>query len=118
MADGVTMEGFDELFDMFEDMEISEQKERKALKAGGEVLFKSVQDNAPTDRGKLKKSIKKSIKRYDGDLSCEIKVNSFYGSFTEFGTSQDKSHIGWFEKAIKDAEDEAIERVKEVIFNG
>lgn len=114
----VELEGFDELFYMFEDMEISEQKERLALNAGGEILLKSIQDNAPIDTTNLKKTIKKSVKRVDGDLGCEIKVNSFYAGFKEFGTSQDKSHVGWFDKAVRNVENEAIERIKEVILNG
>lgn len=102
------IEGFDELISKLEKMQITEQEERKALNIAGELIKQNVENESPLDLGKTKKSIKKQIKRIDGNMSCVIKVGKWYAKFQEYGTSQSKSNVGWFEKAIRDKEKEAI----------
>lgn len=102
------IEGFDELISKIEKMQITEQEERKALNIAGELIKQNVENESPVDTEKTKKSVKKQIKRIDGNMSCVIKVDKWYAKFQEYGTSQSKANVGWFEKAIRDKEKEAI----------
>lgn len=112
----LNIDGFDDIYKMIEDMKITESKQKKALALAGDIVLKKAKDNAPVDTGKLKKNIKKYVRQDEtGDLVCEIKVNSFYGMFTEYGTSKDKSHVGWFSNSIEDTKEEAINKLKEVL---
>lgn len=110
------LSGLDELVDLCEEMDISDTKERKALNIGGDILLKSALENAPELTGYTEKSIKKKItKNDDGDTSVEISVNAWDAGFNEWGSSKNKSHIGFFENAINDKLDEAIQAMKDVI---
>lgn len=116
MGSEIIIEGLDDLFEMFDDMEISESKQRKALNIGGDIIKESMEDNAPEgETGKLKNTIKKTIKNKNGDLSCIIKSTRFYDVFTEYGTSVAKHDVGWVERAVKDVENEAVKAIKDVI---
>lgn len=102
------IKGFDELISKVEKMQITEQEERKALNNAGELVKQNVEKESPVDTEETKKSVIKQIKRIDGNMSCVIKVDKWYAKFREFGTSQSKAHVGWFEKAVRDKEKEAI----------
>lgn len=102
------IEGFDELISKIEKMQITEQEERKVLNLAGELIKQNVENESPVDSGETRKFIKKQIKRIDGNMSCVIKVDKWYAKFQEYGTSQSKANVGWFEKAIRDKEKEAI----------
>ena len=115
MSNGIELSGFNDLLDFTRDLEISEQKQKKALEAGGEILLKAAQENAPNITGKTEKSIKKTITKYNGDIACKIEVKHWSKWFTEYGSSKNKSYIGWFSNSIEDAFPEAIEAIKEVI---
>ncbi|MBU3135064.1 HK97 gp10 family phage protein [Clostridium gasigenes] len=115
----INVTGFGEFFDMLEDMEISEQLERKALKMGGEILRNNIVKNSPSRNGNLRKSIKGKItKTNNGDTCYKVTIGVFYGMHQEWGTSQQKSHIGFFERSIKEAEITAIKEVKNIILKG
>lgn len=116
---GISFEGdtFEDLIKEFEEMEISEEKQKKALKVGGAIIYKNVVDNAPYLKGFTKKSIKNKIKKIDGDIACVISVNSWDAIFTEFGTSKSRKHIGWFTRAVEDVEEEAVKKIAEVVLS-
>ena len=44
---GIEIKGFDDVFDMLDDMNISDKKKRRALKEGGEIVRQAVVDNSP-----------------------------------------------------------------------
>ncbi len=116
MSSDWDLSGLDELVDLCEEMDISDAKERKALNVGGDILLKSAIENAPDLTGYTEKSIKKKItKNDDGDKCVKISVNAWDGVFSEYGSSKNKSHIGWFENSIDNNLDEAIQSMKDVI---
>lgn len=108
--------GFEDLIKEFEDMEISEEKQKKALSKAGEVILKNAIENVPELTGYTKKSIKKVIKKIDGDIACEIKVNSWDAIFAEYGTSKDRSHVGWFSRSVEDSEEDVIKEITKEVF--
>ncbi|MDU4953636.1 MAG: hypothetical protein DBY38_02085 [Clostridium cadaveris] len=110
------VDGFDDIYKMLDDMQITDGKKKKALSLGCDIVLKRTKENAPVLTGRTKRSIKKYVRQGEnGDTTCTIKVNDFTGMFTEYGTSKDKSHVGWFSNAVKDTEDKAIEKIKEVL---
>lgn len=117
MSNGITITGLDELMEKISNMEISEQKERKALNIAGDIIMETVQDNSPNVTGATEKSIKKTITRYDGDLACKIEVKHWSKWFTEYGSSKNKKYIGWFSNSVNDAMPDVIDAIKEVILH-
>ena len=108
--------GFDELIAELEGMEISEQKERKALSESGEIIRKSIEEKVAFKTGNSKRNVKKQIRRLDdGNLGCKVTVNSWYSGFNEWGTTKNKKNIGKVENAIEDVADKAVEVAKNIL---
>lgn len=113
--DNFKIDGLDELIDFVESMEISEQKERRALRASGEIIKKSMEDSIVEDSGYSKKSIKQSIKKLDDGLYSVVEVGSWYYPFEEYGTSQNKSNVGKIERNLQNAIEDAVEESKRIL---
>lgn len=108
--------GFDELIAELEGMEISEQKEKKALSEAGEVFKQAFEENIAVDTGRSKRNIKKTIKRLeDGNLGCKVYINSWYYKFEEYGNSKNKKNIGRIARAIENVTDEAVKKAKDIL---
>lgn len=110
------LSGFDDLIEEIEKLDISEAKERKILKAGGEIIEKAMKDSVAVDTGKSKKSIKSSIKNTDEGLASVTKVGEWYYTFPEWGTSKSKKNVGRIEKAINNIEDKIYSTVEREVF--
>lgn len=108
MSSSIEIDGFDELENMLQNMTISEEDEKKAMKKAIEVIAAEVEKNTPKRTGKLKKSIKKTVKKEELDTVGIVNLGKFYDIFQEFGTSQQKTHVGFFERSINKSEDDAI----------
>lgn len=112
----INISGFDELIDYMKKCEISEQKEKKALKEAGETFKKSFDENIAVDTGNAKRSIKNTtVRNSDGDLCQRVYVNAFYEMFDEFGTSKSKKNVGRIERAIDSVENEALEKATNIL---
>lgn len=108
--------GFDDVFKDLDDMNISDIKKRKALKAGAEVIVKAVEDNSPQRTGKMKGSWKSSIKKFDGNLGFEVRGNTPQDIENEFGSSKNKKHVGFFSRAVDRSADEAVAVIAREVF--
>lgn len=117
MSDGISITGLDELIKMCEDMEISEQKQRKALNIAGNIILEATQENAPDVSGYTKDSIKKKVSSKNNEVTCEIASTAWDSVFTEYGSSKNKKYIGWFSNSVESSMEEAINAMKEVILN-
>ena len=107
MPDGIEIEGMEELTKLFEDMTLTETDERKAVKNGMEVVAKEIEKNTPVLTGKLKK-VKKSVKKEGFATIGIVRLGAWWDVFQEFGTSQQKHHAGFFDRAVKSSENEAV----------
>lgn len=96
----IEIKGFDDIFKDLDDMDISDKKKRKALREGAEIVLQSVIDNSPVRTGKMKKRWKSTIKRFDGNLGFEVKGDTVEDIYNEFGSSDNKKHIGFFSNAV------------------
>lgn len=96
----IEINGFDDIFKDLDDMNISDKKKRIALREGAEIIKQAVIDNSPVRTGKMKKRWKSSIKRFDGNLGFEVKGDTVEDIYNEFGSSDNKKHIGFFSNAV------------------
>ncbi|WP_373205963.1 HK97-gp10 family putative phage morphogenesis protein [Clostridium tertium] len=112
----IEIKGFDDIFKNLDDMNISDKKKRKALREGAEVVMQAVIDNSPVGSGQMKKRWKSTIKRFDGNLGFEVKGDTVQDIYNEFGSSDNKKHIGFFSNAVDKVSDKAVNIIsKEVL---
>lgn len=104
----IEIDGFEDLEKLLQDMTITPADEKKAMKKALEPIAQEVERNAPEDKGNLKKQIKTSVKKEDFATVGEVKLGAWYSIFNEFGTSQSKKNVGFFERSVNKTKDEAI----------
>lgn len=104
----IEIRGFEDIFKDLDDMNISDKKKRAALKEGAEIVKQAVIDNSPVATGNMKKRWKSNIKRFDGNLGFEIRGDTVEDIYNEFGSSDNKKHIGFFSKAVDKVSDKAV----------
>ena len=109
MADGIEVEGMEEFTDMLADMTIDEADEKKAMREAIKPIADEVERNSPVGyTGKLKK-ISKTVKKEGLATVGIVRTKVFYDIFQEFGTSKQKKNVGYFDRSVKNTEDEAVE---------
>lgn len=113
---GIEVTGLEDLIDDIESMTITDSDEKKIMKYAIEPAVQEVNNNAPRYKGDLQKDIKSTVKKVDFATVGQIKLNKWYSMFTEYGTSQSKAHVGWFERSINNTLDEVIARMAEGLF--
>lgn len=109
----IEIEGFEELEQILQDMTITDAQEKRAMKKALEPIYEEVMRNAPESTGNLKRQIKTSVKKEDFSTIGTVKLGAWYSLFNEFGTSRNKSHIGFFERSVNSTKDEAIKILTE-----
>lgn len=110
------MTGFDNLIEELDKYEISEQKEKRALNAAGEIYKNAIEEAVVVKTGKSKRSVTKKIKRLDdGNLGCRIYIKNWYYNFEEWGTSRNKKNVGKVERAINDVTENAVNEAKDIL---
>ncbi len=121
MAD---LEGFDELIDTLQEMEIPLGDKRKllakSLRAGAQPILNQARSNAPFVTGHLVSSLAIEVT----DQSAEgaearvgVKDPGFYGRFEERGTAHQPARP-WLGPAFDDRLDEAYDIVAETLSDG
>lgn len=107
---GIELEGFEELEELLQDMTLTETDEKKAMKAGIDVIYNAVESNTPVgESGDMKKEIKEKVTKDDFSVTGQAIMGAWYTGFEEFGTSQQKHHVGFFERSVNSSQDEALE---------
>ena len=106
---GFELSGFEELETLLQDMTLTEAEEKKAVKKSIDVIAKVVESNTPTKTGNMKKQIKTTVSKDDFSITGTLKMGAFYSMFEEFGTSQQKNHVGFFERSVNSTQNEALE---------
>lgn len=64
----------------------SEEVLYKSLQKQGELVKSEAKTLCPVDSGDLRKSIRKSTKRYKGKIVSRVYTNSDHAAYVEFGT--------------------------------
>lgn len=95
-----------------------EKVERVTLVKAGEKVKDSIEREAPSRTGNLKKNIKITrLKRLDGAVFVEVypSKDAFYAAFLEFGTTKMKADpfmSRGYENSKEDVEDLIVEEIK------
>lgn len=110
------IKGFDDIFKDLDDMNISDSRKRKALNNSAEIIRSAVEENSPVRTGRMKRSWKKSIKRFDGNLGFEVRGNTVQDIVNELGSSKNKKHVGFFSKAVDKTADKAVKIIIKEVF--
>jgi HK97 gp10 family phage protein len=106
---GIELEGFEGLEELIQGMTLTEADEKKAMKKGIHVIYNSVENNTPIGpTEKMKKEIKEKVSKDDFSVTGQVIMGAWYTGFEEFGTSQQKHHVGFFERSVNSVQDEAI----------
>lgn len=108
MSSGIEIDGFEDLEELLQDMTITEADEKRAMKKAIEPIADEVERNTPERTSRLKKSVIKSIKREGFATIGIVRLGKFYDIFQEFGTSQQKAHIGFFERSVNKKAEESL----------
>lgn len=105
----IELDGFEELENIFQDMTLTEVEEKKAMKSAIDVIYKVVESNTPVGEGKTKKEIKEKVSKDDFSVTGQVIMGAWYTGFEEFGTSQQKHNVGFFERSVNSSQNEALE---------
>ena len=114
---GFEIVGFDDVFKDLDDMNISDQKKRRALRIGCDIVKSEIEEATPIRTSKMKESWKGTIKRFDGNLGFEIKGDTPQDIENEYGSSRNKKHVGFFSKAVDRVTDKAVNAIAREIFD-
>ncbi|WIV13938.1 HK97-gp10 family putative phage morphogenesis protein [Proteiniborus sp. MB09-C3] len=114
---GIELDGFDEFIEFIDDIAISESDEKKAMKKVVEMVGQEVESNTPEDTGKTKRNVKRQVKRELHATIGIVKLGTWYSVFTEFGTSKSKKHVGFFDRSIRNKQDEAFKILEDELLN-
>jgi HK97 gp10 family phage protein len=107
---GIDLSGFGELETLLQGMTLTEAEEKKAVKKSIDVIAKVVESNTPVGKtGSTRKEIKTKVGKDDFSVTGKVIMGAWYTGFEEFGTSQNKKNIGFFERAVNSSQNEALE---------
>ena len=106
---GIEVEGFDDLENTIQSMTLTDSDKTKAMKAAIKPMYDTTQNVTPVRSGALKQSEKMQVKKEDMATVGIVRYGKFWDIFNEFGTSKDKSHVGFFSRAIDQSSDEAVQ---------
>ncbi|MGL5558811.1 MAG: hypothetical protein ACRDC3_06635 [Paraclostridium dentum] len=116
MSGTIELDGFDEFQEFIEDMSLDIGTKRQAIRSGIKVIGKGLEnDTPPGPTGELAE-IKISVKENALATEGTAKSKAFYDVFQNFGTSEQKAHVGYFDRSVEGNTQEAISKVAETIF--
>lgn len=117
MSSGIEIEGLEEFEKTIQDMTITDLEAKAAIRAAIKPIADTIEKETPKgETGRLKK-LSKTVKTNGLGYEGIVRAKAFYDIFQEFGTSQQKSHVGYFDRAVKSSEDEAINILSNALLN-
>ncbi|MDK0615903.1 HK97-gp10 family putative phage morphogenesis protein [Clostridium perfringens] len=116
MSATIELEGFEEVEELLRDLELDESTKKKAVKVGLNIIADSIESNSPKKTGRLSK-IKRKVENTGLAIEGTANSTAFYDKFQDIGTSQQKAHVGYFDRAVDSSINEAIKASTEVLFS-
>lgn len=105
--DNIELEGMDSLTDLFKDMTLTEENKKQAMQKAIKVVKNEISKNTTKRTGRLSK-LSATVKQEDFATVGIVKTKRFYDIFEEFGTSNAKHNVGYFDKSVRNKENEAV----------
>ena len=116
MSSAIELEGFEEFEEFVESMSLDTTIKRQAIRSGIKVIGEGLENDTPVgptgELAEIKISVKENALATEGTAKSE----AFYDIFQEFGTSEQKANVGYFERSVEENTPEAISKVAETIF--
>ncbi len=108
MSNRIEISGFPELENLLHDMTISEAKEKAAMRLAIVPMKEGL--IAATPKGKTRKlmDVKTTVKKEGFATVGILKLGAFWDMFQEYGTSQQRAHVGFFDRTIRRTERTAL----------
>ncbi|MFQ9308623.1 MAG: HK97-gp10 family putative phage morphogenesis protein [Paraclostridium sordellii] len=116
MSSTIELEGFEEFEEYVKNMALDTVIKRQAVRSGIKVIGKGLEDDTPVGPTGELAEIKVSIKENALATEGTAKSKAFYDIFQEYGTSEQKAHVGYFERSVEENAEEAISKVAQTIF--
>ena len=113
----IILEGCEELEKLFDNMILSQIDKRKAVKNGIKVIADGLEKDTPKGPTGELAEIKVTVREKDLATEGLARSKAFYDIFQEFGTSEQKAHVGYFENSVNSNSNKALSEMAEVIFN-
>ncbi len=110
----IVVEGFLELEKGLDDMQISDKKKKDVLYKAGDYARVKVTEATYKRTGMLRRSWKLRYQRIDGNLAIRLYSGVRHDIYNEFGSSNNKAHIGFFSNTI----DRETDRVVKIMVDG
>lgn len=117
MSNGIELEGFEELEGFIRNGNLTPEDESKAIRKALNPIKNQLEKDTPKGLSEKLSKSKITIKKEGFATVGVVKAGTFYGMFQEFGTSKSKKHVGYFERAVEDSKNEALEILSEEILN-
>jgi HK97 gp10 family phage protein len=113
----IEISGFDELISFNDNMILTEADEQRAMKKAIEPAAKKLEEDTPKGHTKKLSKVKISIVREEFAVVGKLRLGAWWDLFQEFGTSQSKKNVGFFERSINSTEDEVIGILTDELLN-
>lgn len=92
--DNVTLEGFDEFFNLMDKLGVNvRQTAKNGMERAVKRIAQEAQRNVPVDTGETRQSIKHSVTEIGDEIIGTVEVTAMQGFFIEYGTGPRASSI-------------------------
>lgn len=116
MANGIDISGLDELIEFNEKLLLTQDEEKAIVKKSIVPIKRALISTTPKgETGQLSK-VKVRVRKLKFGVQGEVKGGAYYDRFQEYGTSFSKKNVGYFDKAIRQSEREAIDISEKELF--
>ena len=112
----IELEGFEEFEEFIKNMALDTLTKKQSVRAGIKEIAKGLEEDSPVGPTGELSEIKTSVKENALAIEGTAKSEAFYDIFQEYGTSEQKAHVGYFERSVEANTDAAISKVAKVIF--
>lgn len=116
MSGTIELDGLDEFQEFIKDMSLSTTTKKQAVRQGIKELGQGLENDTPVGpKGELSE-IEISVKESNLSVEGTAKSKAFYDVFQNYGTSEQKANVGYFDRSVEDHQEEAISKVAQTIF--
>lgn len=103
------------ILDDVQTINMSPQELKRIADKAMESMQASIEEEAPYKRGRLKRSIKKISKVRGLSAEVTVYVGAWYAKSLNDGNSESREHVGWFDRAVDNNENEIFEEVQRLL---
>lgn len=116
MSGTIELDGLDEFQEFVEDMFLNITTKKQAVRQGIKVIGQGLENDTPIGPTGELSEIETSVKESNLAVEGTTKSKAFYDVFQNYGTSEQKANVGYFDRSIEDHKEEAISKVAQTIF--